>query len=322
MAFIIPTEWTAGTYTAGDEVLDGGVVYRAISDRTSADTVRPSLNTNWEVVSVINVNDYNSVVEAVRLQLNVRNNPEINDSIPLFIQLTEESFKTRIRAPQMRMTTILTVDSESRIRPPGDLIEVINLRLNSDVSPRAGVFGNEVIEILNSNYEEFQRVRAAGRANNNFTNDSNAFESAVYWFDSTYFHLAPTYEAGTEIELVYYKVIPQLGSSVLLTDANGNPVNAAGQTLAQWTAAGNTADSFVQASQTVTRNWFTSAVPQLLVYGACLRGKVYLRDDDPRIAQWEEMYAQAELEVHEYINTFEDSQPHAIYITNTYSMNI
>ena len=75
MAFIIPTEWTAGTYTAGDEVLDGGVVYRAISDRISADTVRPSLNTNWEVVSVINVNDYNSVVEAVRLQLNVRNNP-------------------------------------------------------------------------------------------------------------------------------------------------------------------------------------------------------------------------------------------------------
>ena len=97
MAFIIPTAWAGQTtsYTAGQQVSLNGVTYEAINDiASSQNNELPSQDgVNWKAVAVSEVQDYNSLVEGVRLQLNTRAD-EIYNSIPLFISLTEESFKT------------------------------------------------------------------------------------------------------------------------------------------------------------------------------------------------------------------------------------
>lgn len=326
MAFIIPTDWISGqAYTTDTQVTFNGVVYRALQDVTS--TTNPSQDgDNWAVVSVTRIQDYNSLVEAVRLQLNTRSNPEIDNSIPLFIQLTEESFKTRIRAPQQRRTVTLTVDSSSRIQPPGDLLEVLNLRYSggTTVTATRGRFERADIEILNANYEEYRRVLEAEQ-NGVYTNrDSFSFDSAVFWFDNRYFHLAPAFPSGAEMELVYYKSIPQLGTQFLLTDSAGNPLNDQGQTAEQWIAqgGGNTRDNFVQATRTTLRNWFTNVVPQLLLYGACLKAAPYLKEAEGKVEMWKQLYAEAEAETHTLIDMFENDQPHVLFIENAYSSNI
>ena len=317
MAFVIRPQWVSNTaYTSGTVVNFNGVDYEATVDITSS--VDPSQDgTSWEVRAVTKVQDYNSLVEAVRLQLNVRDLPEINDSIPLFIQMTEESFKTRIRAPQQRKTVTVPI-MDGRILAPGDMLEVINLRVASDRSNIYGGFARESIEILNGNYEEFQEVRQYFSSQSTSYLRINNYESPVYWFDNRYFNIAPDYDDGTMIELVYFATIPQLGEVVSITNDAGEPLNSAGQTVAEWIAAGNTEASFVQDMQTVTRNWFTAVAPQMLLYGSCLRAKPYLRNDDDRVQLWAEFYAQAEQETQQLISRFEDSQPHTIQISNGY----
>ena len=317
MAFVIRSAWVSNqAYTAGTVVNFNGVDYSALSAVTS--TIDPSQDgTNWEAVAVTRIQDYNSLVEAIRLQLNVRSQDEINNSIPLFIQLTEESYKTRIRAPQQIRTTVLTTDSQGRIQVPGDLLEVINLRLNRDQTSLFGTFGRESIELLAGNYEEFQEIRQYYNANSAVNTVSiSQYEAPVYWNDDRYFWIAPTYETGTEIELVYYSTIPQLGDSIMLTNEQGMPINAQGETMAEYLVRvpGGT---FVQDTTIVTRNWFTAAVPQLLLYGACLKAAQYLRNES-QIQLFAELYTFAEQETQVLIGSFESRRAHTVQIESGY----
>ena len=292
MAFQIPTAWTAGTYSQGTQRIQNGVLYEVIVASTSTE---PRVSTDWAVIAVHEITDYTSLVEAVRLNLNV-DDDEINNSVPLFIQLAEESFKTRIRVPQQRKQVVLTVDSEGRIEVPGDLLEVINLRQNSDATTSAfrDLRSRGVIEILSTNYENYQRVRRFETANYYVSsNDYNAFDSPVFWYDNRYFWIAPVYATGTEMELVYYGLIPQLGSVVTIDGV----------------------------STTVDRNWYTSAAPQMLLYGALCKSEAYLKDTE-RVAQWKELFDAAQAETQDLVNRFAENQSHSLFIENTYSSRI
>ena len=315
MAFIIPTAYVSTTgYTDGQQVLLDGVLYENTSGSTLTGT-DPKTSNSWTVIAVHTIQDYNSLVEAIRLNINV-DDDEINRSVPLFIQLAEESFKTRIRVPQQRKRAILMTDSESKIEAPGDLLEVINLRQNSD-APSGGttdIRARGVIEILNGNYENYQRLLRLNTSNSYVgVQDYNAFDAPLYWFDNRYFRIAPEYDTGTEMELWYYATIPQLGTTVNLTNSAGNPIDANGVETAT--------SGLAQATETVTQNWFTAAAPQMLLYGALCKSEAYLKDPE-RIVMWKEAFEAAQIETQDMINRFEDSQPHTLFLENTYSSRI
>ena len=296
MAFIIPQAWAGQTtsYTSGQQVSLNGVTYEAINDIAASQNNEPPSTdgVNWKAVAVTEIVDYNALVEGVRLQLNTTAD-EIYNSIPLFIALTEESFKTRLRLPQqLRRTTVTTTigpDGESRCRIPGGVLEfkLIRRKDNAFDGYRVSPYDNDDVEILAANREEYFRVL---RANNTFNEDYYAFDTAVYYWDRGYLNFAPAYPAGTEIEIEYYRTIPKLGTQATVTDLDGNPLNQQGQTEAQWVAAGNTADSFIPEVRTTVTNDFLSIAPQMLLYGACLRAKPFLHDDDPMIKLWTELY--------------------------------
>ena len=124
---------------------------------------------------------------------------------------------------------------------------------------------------------------------------------------------------GTEIELYYYAQIPQLGTTVRLVNQNGDPINAEGQTIDQWIAAGNTRDSFEQATDMVEVNWFITAKPDLLLYGAITKAEAYLRDD-PRMEIWNRKFERAELETMDLITRFEEGRHHTQQMYNAYSV--
>ena len=293
MAFIIPTAWTAGTYSEGTQRILDGVLYEVAVTSTTAN---PKTSEDWTVIAVHEIQDYNSLIEAIRLNINTSNDPEINRSVPLFIQLAEESFKTRIRVPQQRKRAVLTVDNMSRVTIPGDLLEVINLRQNSS-APTGGttdIRSRGVIEILNGNYEEYQRLLRFDTSDHYVgVNDYNAFDAPLYWFDSQYFWIAPEYAQGVEMELWYYSIIPALGSTVMV---NNTPT-------------------------VIERNWYTSAAPQMLLYGALMKAEEYLKDVDSA-GQYQAAFEAAQAETQDMINRFENSQPHTLFIENTYSSRI
>ena len=322
--------WAAATsYAVGDRARYNGVLYRALN----AITGNPSNNNpnidvdNWVVAAVLRIQDYNSLIEAIKLEINT-DDDMINDSIPMFIQLAEESFQTRIRAPIQRARTILTVDAESRVLVPGDLLQVINMRINEGTSgaPTTGdsLISRGYTEILAGNYEEYrdlQRYFSSDLGEGINRSYPTNYEAPVYWFDDQYFYIAPNIAMGTEIELYYYAQIPQLGTTVRLVNQNGDPINDQGQTVDQWIAAGggNTANNFIQATDTVEVNWYITAKPDLLLYGAITKAEAYLKDD-PRMEIWRTQFERAELETMDLITRFEEGRHHTQQMYNAYSV--
>ena len=314
MAFIIPAVWsTTATYTSGQQVIRDGVVYEATSSITA--NTDPKLSNLWEVIAVHQIQDYNSLIEKIRLTINVSENDNINRSIPVYIQLAEESFKTRIRVPQMRRRVLLTSDSQSRLIIPADLLEFINLRQNSDTAPGIDIRTRGVVEIhITDNYEFYSRVRLGSLANDYVDfNDENAFDAPVAFYDSTYLWIAPEYTANTEFELWYYANIPMLGSTVMLTDENGNPVDSAGNLVS--------VSGLPQATQMVLRNWYTAAAPQMIYYGALLKAAEDLHNE-PRAEKWQEQFELAQAETQDMIDNMTVRTNHPIFIENTYSSQI
>ena len=321
MAIMYP-EWSATTdYAINAIARREGILYKATTAITgNASNTEPRLDqANWEVFAVIRIEDYYSLIEAIRLELNRNDDEYLVQSIPLFIQLAEESFQTRIRAPIQRARRLITTDAESRITVPSGLLQVINLRINGDQLQGSSLLSAGQSEILAGNFEEYIDLKRSYSNDFTFNSYPSNYDAPVYWFDSTYFNIAPTLEEGTELELWYYEQIPQLGRTVLLTDGMGNAINAEGMTLVQWVDAGNSENSFVQASEVVINNWFISAVPQLLLYGALVNAESYLKEDQ-RIPLWQARFQAAEAETVELIQRFEEGRSHTQQLYNAYSV--
>ncbi len=318
------SDWAGTTvsYTSGQKVKDDGVVYAANKAIASnANNTRPcEAPDDWDPVAVLRIQSYSSLIEAIRLELNTTDD-RINDSVPLYIQMAEASFRTRIRAPIQRCETVLTVDAESKVSIPSDLLQVINLRINDDDAGGDSIISRGGTEILAGNYEEYKDLQRFYKSSNGFVNRRAAptnYDAPVYWFDSSSFYIAPDLDEGTELELYYYATIPDLGSTVFIVDGDGSALNGAGQTLAEWVAAGNDADDFVQASEEVSVNWFIQAAPQMLLYGALVSATSYLHNDE-RAPMWHQRFQAAELETMELIDRFEEGRHHTQQIYNAYS---
>ena len=246
MALRYPQFSEAADYSAGDKVVFEGLVYQALSQVTGPSTDPDQDPAVWEIVAVNEIINYNTLIEAIRIELNT-DDPQINDSIPFFIQMAEESFSTRMRVPIQRRTRVLTTDMEGRIGIPYDLLNVINLRLNVDARGGSYLLGRGRIEILAGNYEEYLELKRY------YTNSFygvihrvDKYEAPVYWYDGDYFWIAPLPDEGQEVELIYYASIPRLGTTQFRVNDQNQPLNENGQTLVDWIAAGNQPDTFRQ----------------------------------------------------------------------------
>ena len=301
MAFQIPAAWSASTnYTTGQRVLLNGVAYEALADNSNSNPSQSDIN--WKAVYVHSIEDYNSLVEAVRLQLNTSAD-EIYNSVPLFINLTEESLKTRIRLPhQIRTESVMTellADGTSRIRVPAGLLEIIHVRRKDNAFNDGYVitpYDNDTIELLALNKEEYLRIL---RSHVNYGKDFFSFDTGGYWWDNAYLNFAPAYAVNTEIEVTYSRLIPKLGTVAQVEQPDGTIT-----------------------TMTVVTNELLQIAPQVLLYGACLRAKPFLDEDDPRVAQWTEMYVAAEKELQYMAEQFDVHQAHALFLQNTYAENI
>jgi len=317
MAVIIPSTWSSTvTYSSGNQVIRNGVLYEASTAITAG--TDPETSNDWSVVAVHEITNYNSLIEAIRLQINT-DDDEIDRSIPLFIQLAEQSFNTRLRVPAMRQRRVLETDSESRIEVPQDLLQVISLRENVDNTQGGTTIPNDIrqrgiIEITAAqDYEDFQKLKLYSNYVGYFNSNLVGYDSPVYWHDNRYFNIAPDYDEGTEMELWYYKSIPFLGTTVFLTDADGNPIDANGDR--------TSVSGLDQATRVQTSNFWISFAPQMLLYGALCKSEGYLNDPE-KMEMWKKAFAEAQVETQDAIDRFEQSRAHSIYFEGAYASNI
>ena len=315
--------WSAmTTFTADALTLDDDVIWQAKQGITgNAANKNPSQDpTNWTLYSVRRISSYGSLQAAIQLELNTQKDTIIQ-SIPLFVQLAESSFQTRIRAPIQRARVVLTVDNESKVDVPSDLLQVLNMRIVGDELQGSSLLSAGQSEILAGNFEEYIDLKRSYSNDFTFNSYPSNYDAPVYWFDNASFWIAPDVAEGTQIELYYYASIPQLGSTALAINSNGDALNAGGLTLAQWIAEGgsNTADNFVQDMVVVNVNWFIQAAPQMLLYGALQAAESFVKDDE-RILLWQAKFAAAEAETMELISRFEEGRAHTQQLYNAYSV--
>ena len=280
------------------------------ADITATDTI-PFDNEDWVAQSVRYIGSYYAGIEAAKLELNT-DDDMINNSIPLFWSLNERSVRRVVRAPSQRKTVVLTADSDGKIQIPSDLLEVINLRFNSDAPTGFGLEALGSVEILAANYEEFKRLDlsySSGTSSLRYSVEGIA-EAPYYWFDSQYFWVAPSaLAADAEFELVYYGEIPLLGREYPAVDSDGDPIDSNGDK--------TSVSGLDQTTVFLTNNWFVDAAPDLLLYGTLLNAEAYLKDD-PRLPLWKAKYDLALQEVLDEIDRFEDNRAQAITITSAY----
>lgn len=320
MASRYPTFSETGTYADDAKVLFEGLIYQNISGGTiNPPSTDPDQSADWQIVAVNEIINYNSLIEAIRIELNT-DDDQINDSIPFFIQMAEESFTTRIRVPIQRRIVTMRTDSQGRIRIPYDLLNVINLRYSTQTAGGTYLQERGRVELLAGNYEEYIELsRYYTTSFFGIQSRVDKYEGPIYWYDGDYFWIAPQPEENTEVELIYYASIPRLGSVQNRVNNQGEALNAEGQTLAQWIASGNSANSFVQEQITVERNWFTAAAPQMLLYGALVNADLYLKNDN-RIDIWRQKFALAEAETQAKVDMFKTERAHTMQVGNIYTV--
>ena len=335
---VVQNAWIAtANYTAGNLVNYNGVVYRALAAITgNANNQNPVEDTtNWIVEYVFRAQDWNSVIEAVRQELNV-DDDVINNSIPYYIQLAEQTINARVRPPTNVVSAMVSLtpintptgyQDRQYILVPDDLLQVENIRAIQDGASATGVLGRGNLEIKAAATDyDFELLRSYYDGNDYFfgerslTNFSSPLYRKVTIAGVTYFEIAPSqFAANTQFEIRYYRAEPMLGETRNVVDANGNAINSAGMTLTEWENAGNNANAFVQATTVITRNWYTANRPNLLVYGTLSKASAYLKDDE-RAAIWKNEFEQSILETIDFIYRFEEVRPTDLQMGSVYSI--
>ena len=331
----LPTAWSGtSAYAADARVVDNYVVYqsnKAITAPTSGNNPNPRVSEDWDVRAVQRVTDYYNLIEAVALQLNVDENPEINDSIPLFIQQAENSFQTTIRGPFMIRHVELTVEEGttanplSRVAIPADLLQFKNVYISSDDVAVTGLNTQ-----LYSSLVERGRLEINSLSNFEYRdiiiNDGIAgtgYGSMGYYSDNGYLNFAPRLSDSTTIHIEYYAQLANLGTQVSVLNSAGDELNAAGQTEAQWIASSTdanprTAANFVVDTELLTQNWYSVNAPQLLLYASILKGLGYLKTDPAKMQEWQQKYRVAYEEVVQMIREYESERPSSLYLESGY----
>ena len=333
---IVSQEWdgTNTSYVEGDKVLFKGVVCECINDiaaNASNQTPIYTFNTrtgyttgdatNWIVRGVVDDSlSFFALTEAAKLAI-ATDDDEILNSVPMAMKDVERSFYTRQRVPVMIQEYVMTVDAEGRVTPPSDLYEVIHQNIESDVN--TDVVNNLIsagrIQIIQANAFESQFLKETTGDDLNFLgNGVQSFARTLTYFRyGRQWEYQPGLAEGTKIRLVYYAKIPQLNTIHPVVNASGLPINAEGQTLAQWLEAGESEDTFVQTTLYIDTNWFSSVKPDIYKFGAIMHLEQYLHDKD-QWPVWQQKAVQSEAELSDWIDRFDDSGSNTSIFYTTY----
>ena len=311
---IRPNAWVpTQAYSVGDRVFYNGVGYEANSTIAAnpASNSIPTGNTSWEAFAVFEITDYHSLQEDILLELNT-DSPLICASIPKFIAAAEVTMSKFLRSPAQRVTRQFEVDSNGSFLLPSDVIEIDHLRTNDTEGSDRTLLERGSISIQKTNRTVYEEVRQYYRSNPFFSGEIYSYP--VYYVEGQRIRIAPTYDEGTEVLMTYWQKVPQLGRTGLQTrviDDVAVAVNSAGQTLAEWIAAGNAESTFVQGTLIITSNLWTATTPELIKAAACAEGFRAL-ENDTSTQQWDERFKLlAELTVEEF-KRFETSGSQSI----------
>ena len=282
---IVPSPWdsTAAYPTIGTVAEYNGVRFKSVAAITanSAGNTIPVDNTDWEFDGVIRIEDYYSLQYAIEEELNDENEIVIN-MIPLYIQNVERKLSKMLRSPAQKILRDYTIEEGSRFPIPAGFLKLINLRNKDEEGGGYTLSSMGAIKIKGvSNHQTFERVKQYGETGDRRTRryqDEVQADYPVFFKDDEYFYIAPDLTAGTTVEMFFYREEPELGVTGILTNDMDQPVNADGQTVLDWTDAGNSADSFVPAMHQVLTNLWTATVPYLLKYGALIEAYGYIND--------------------------------------------
>ena len=191
-------------------VATGGIPYNADGNDIPFD------NADWKFKSINSLNSYYSLQEAVKLGINT-NDESINSSIPLFIQTAEASLNKLLRSPAQIITQIFTLDDKSSFAIPTDLVDMVHMRRNVDAPSGYSLENRGIITIECAvDKQQYENIRLNYTSEWRSTYLAGQADYPVYWNDGKRFYLAPTLNEGDEIELSYYREVPQLGRSLRL----------------------------------------------------------------------------------------------------------
>lgn len=274
----IPAAWSQNSnYDIGDLVSLNGIGYRCTVAH-SATTMDPIDNSgSWEVYGVFGIEDYYSLQEYINFVANP-NNDIVTRSIPVYINNTEQKLSKLLRSPGQKVTRVFTMTTNSRIAIRDDMLEIEHIRWNQDTKGYT-LRDRGSITIQKADKTTFEELRQSFDQFG-FYPDDFGFEYPVYYNDDQYIYISPDFENGTEFEITYFERVAPLGQLVGAVNDNGEPTNTAGQTLAQWTAAGNQPDTFVQQTFVNTYNLWVATTPHLLKAGALMQIAEALQDPD------------------------------------------
>ena len=289
MAIVLPSNWVSTqAYAVGAQVSYNGIGYEcltAVAANASGNAI-PVGNSSWQVYAVFRITEYYSLQEAILQAVN-SDDDFIESSLPLFIQNAERKIGKLLRSPAQVVTRTYSVDSQSRFAIPLDLLEIIHLRWDNDdggydLQSRGSI---SMQRMDRTNFEELKQYYS----DTTYNYEYGSYEYPGYRTDNRYVHIAPDYAAGEMFEMMYYQEVPELGSTVGITNSTGTPLNSAGQTQAQWVAAGNSASTFVQETELVLNNLWTATTPHLLKAAACKEAEDYLGNSE-RAAVWDAQF--------------------------------
>ena len=281
---LVPLTWVSTrAYSVGDIVQHNGIRFECVTAVAASSTgnLNPIDNTSWKFDGVLRITDYYSLQYAIEFEANTSNSRVVN-SIPVYIQNVERKLSKLLRSPAQKEPRTFNLrdgrDNESLFDIPEDMLDIFHLRFVGDDSGY-NLESQGTITIQRADWSSFERLRQQYISNGYYTDNVYEFDYPAYTLTNEEFRITPRPNSDiTEVELTYYQQVPELGSTIDLVDDDYNPINSNDQTLAEWIAAGNDADDFVQATEVVTSNLWTATTPHLLKAGSLMEIYAYLKD--------------------------------------------
>ena len=281
MTFKVPAAYADNTaYAIGAQVVYNGIQFEATSAIANSNTTNPidDDGANWKFNGMIEMQDMYGVAEAVKFSANT-DDDRIDNSVFFYMQTAAQKLNSLLLPPAQKIPRRFTV-SDGSIELPGDIIDIDSIRLVSS-SGGGGVFvdrGKLEIKLTKDRYNyELLLQQYSNGANSSFYGNTNTDGPIAYITDGR-LYVAPKFDDGSIIEVDYYQAPANLGETQLVVDSDYNPINDSDMTLAEWVAAGNSADTFVQDTVLITTNVWTAQAPELLRLGTLVAMEADLGD--------------------------------------------
>ena len=259
MVQLLPSAWSATAAYSVNAVVDyNGIRFvcnTAVAANANGNAI-PVGNSSWTFDAVLRITDYYSLQYAIESAIN-KDDDEINNSIPLYIQNTERKVGKLLRSPAQLYTATFTLDSMSRFSIPSDLLQIYHMRFPmEDAGYSLESRGNVSIQRAaeRTDFEELKQYYNSNR----YWNSDFTYDFPLYRVDNQHIYIAPDQEANTQVEMMYYQAVPELGA----------------------TKTDNTR---------VLSNLWTANCPHLIKAGACWEASEYLKDDE-RAQMWKTQF--------------------------------